>query len=95
MEPKVIAKQMIDFQRASFDNAFNAVVMFQNQAERMTKTTLDQMVWIPEEGRKAINEWAEAYKKGRDNFKEAVDDNFQKVESLFSEVKKTTTRKKN
>ena len=95
MEPKVIAKQLIDFQRTTFDNAFNAVVMFQNQAERMTKTTLDQMVWITEEGRKAINEWAKAYKKGRDNFKVAVDDNFQKVESLFSEVKKTTTQKKN
>ncbi|UCD31481.1 MAG: hypothetical protein JSW04_10580 [Desulfobacterales bacterium] len=87
MEPKLIAKQMIDFQKTTFDNAFQAVVVQQNQTEKMTNTMLDQTVWLPKEGRKAIDEWVKAYKKGRENFKKSVDDNFKKVEDLFAVTK--------
>ena len=94
MEPKVIAKQMIDFQKTTFDNAFNAVAMFQGQTEKMANTMLDQTVWLPEEGRKAINEWVKAYKNGRENFKKVVDENFQKAEDLFTITEKTEVLKK-
>ena len=94
MEPKVIAKQMIDFQKTTFDNAFNAVAMFQGQTEKMADTMLDQAVWLPEEGRKAINEWVNAYKKGRENFKKAVDENFKKVEDIFTVTEKIEVLKK-
>ena len=93
MEPKVIAKQMIDFQRTTFDNAFNAVVMFQGQTERMANTILDQAVWLPEQGKKAIKEWGNAYKTGRDNFKKAVDENFDKAEDLFAVSEKANVSK--
>jgi len=85
MEPKIIAKQMIDFQKTTFDNTFNAVVMFQSQAEKMANTMLDQASWLPEDGRKAIKEWGNVYKKGRENFKKAVDENFKKAQDFFSD----------
>ena len=85
MEPKVIAKQMIDFQKTAFDNTFDAVVMFQNQTEKMANTMLEQASWLPEEGKKAIKEWGNMYKKGRDNFKKTVDENFKKAQDMFSE----------
>lgn len=88
MEPKTIAKQMIDFQKSAFDNTFNAMVMFQEQTERMVNTLLDQATWLPEEGRKVINEWAGAYKKGCVDFKNAVDENFIKVADVFSDSEK-------
>ena len=87
MEPKLIAKQMINFQKTTFDNAFQAVVVLQNQTEKMTNNMLEQTVWLPKEGRKAIDEWVKAYKKGRENFKKSVDDNFKKVEDLFAVIK--------
>lgn len=88
MEPKQIAKQMIDFQKATFDNSFNAMGMVQEQAERMVNMSLVQATWLPEEGKKAIEDWIGAYKKGRDDFKKSVDDNFKKVEDFFTSNEK-------
>lgn len=93
MEQTKIAKQMIDFQKTTFDNTFNAVVMLQEQAEKMTSLLIDQATWLPEEGRTAINEWADAYKKGRDEFKKSMDDNFKKVEKFFTGFEKTAKPK--
>jgi len=62
-------------------------VMLQEQAERAANTLMEQANWLPEDGKKAINEWVKAYKKGREDFKKVVDENFQKVESFFSGAK--------
>ena len=83
MDQKQLFKQMFDFNKAAFDNTFKAMVMLQEQTERMTGTMLEQATWLPAEGRKVITDWVEAYKKGRENFKKIVDDNFQKVEEYF------------
>lgn len=84
MDQKQIFKQMIDFQKAAFDNTFNAMVMLQEQTERMADSLLDQATWLPEEGRKVINEWVAAYKNGRETFKKTVDENFKKVEDFLA-----------
>lgn len=84
METEKYAKQMIDFQKTTFDNTFNAVVMVQDQTERLFETALEQTTWLPEEGRRVINEWVSAYKKGRSEFKGIVDENFVKMADLFT-----------
>jgi hypothetical protein len=84
MDSSKIAKQMINFQKTTFDNTFNAMVLLQEQAETMANTILGQATWMPEEGRKAINDWVNAYKKGREEFKKVVDENFKKVDDFFS-----------
>ena len=84
MDQKQLFKQMFDFNKATFDNTFNAMVMLQEQTERMTSTMLDQATWLPEEGRKAVTDWVDAYKKGRENFKKMIDDSFKKVEEYFN-----------
>jgi hypothetical protein len=94
MDSSKIAKQMIDFQKTTFDNTFNAMVLLQGQAETMANTILDQATWMPEEGKKAINDWVTAYKKGREDFKKVVDDNFKKVEDFFSSFDKDQKTKK-
>ena len=88
MEPEKMAKQMIDFHKATFDNSFNAMVMLQDQTEKMVNTFLGQATWLPDEGTRAIDEWLKAYKKGREDFKKLVDENFEKVESFFSKAEK-------
>jgi polyhydroxyalkanoate synthesis regulator phasin len=80
-----IAKQIIDFQKSTFDNSFNAVVMLQDHAERMTKTVMDQAAWLPEEGKKAMDEWVRMYKNGREELKELVDQNFKKMADFFED----------
>jgi hypothetical protein len=77
------AKQIIDFQKATFDNSFNAVVMFQDQTERLFKTVTEQAAWIPEEGKRVLDEWVTMYKLGRKDLKQVVDDNFDKLADFF------------
>jgi polyhydroxyalkanoate synthesis regulator phasin len=83
MEPMIVAKQMIDLQKATFDNSFQAMVLFQEQTEKMANTLLEQTFWMPEEGRKVLGEWVKAYKQGRDEFKKVVDQNFKNAEAFF------------
>ena len=83
MDQKQLFKQMLDFQKTTFDNSFNAMVLLQEQTEKASVTLLDQATWLPEEGRKAIDEWIAAYKKGREEYKALVDENFGKVEEFF------------
>jgi uncharacterized coiled-coil DUF342 family protein len=84
MDPKQIAKQMVDFNKAAFDNSFEAMSALQDQAEKMFTSTMEQTSYFPEEGKKLISEWIKTYKKGRDDFKAATDENFKKVDAFFS-----------
>jgi len=87
MEATRTAKQMIDYQKAAFDNTFNAVVMFQDQTEKMADKLLNEITWFPAEGKKAIEDWAKAYKLGRENLKKSVDENFKRADDFFGGLK--------
>ena len=93
MDQKAIFKQMVDFNKATFNNSFNAMGMVQEQAERMLNMSLEQATWLPEEGKKVIDEWIKAYKKGREDFKKIVDENFARVEAFFAGTEKGTKTK--
>jgi len=84
MDQKKIALQMIQFNKTAFDNSFNAMTMVYEQNEKMIGAFLDQATWLPDEGKKAINDWVDAYKKGCADFKKMVDDNYQKVDEFFT-----------
>lgn len=84
MDPKQIAKQMVDFNKTAFDNSFEAMSALQDQAEKMFLASIEQTSFFPEEGKKVVNEWIKTYKKGRQDFKAAADENFKKVEAFFA-----------
>lgn len=86
MEPLQIAKQMIEFNKSSFDNTFTAMVLLQEQAEKMADSFLAQADWLPAEARIVLTEWLDSYKKGRDEFKKTVEESFQKVETYFAKA---------
>jgi hypothetical protein len=50
----------------------------------MTNSLLDQATWLPEEGKKAVNEWMQLYKKGCDDFKKTADQHYKNAEKLFA-----------
>ena len=83
MDAGKIAKQTITFQKKIFDNVFQSMGTIQDQTEEMTFAFLNQMPWIPEEGKKNVQDAVESYKKNREDFKKAVDDSFEKMEDLF------------
>jgi polyhydroxyalkanoate synthesis regulator phasin len=88
MELKNVTKQTFDFYRSSFNNSFNAMMMLQEQAQKVLDMYLEQTTGFPEEGKKAINEWIKAYKKGSADFKSAVDESFKRMEGFFAEPAK-------
>jgi hypothetical protein len=84
MEPKQIAKQMIDFSKTAFDNSFEAMAVLQDQTEKMVNAAIEQNTMIPDEAKKAVADWIATYKKGRTDLKAAAEENFKKVESFFA-----------
>lgn len=84
MDQEQIAKQMIEFNKTAFDNSFAAMSALQDQTEKLILNFLEKAPWVPEEGKKAISTWIEGYRKGRDDFKAAADDNYRKVLDYFS-----------
>ncbi len=84
MEQKVMFKQMFDFQKNTFDNSIKAMSTLQEQGEKMLSMFLEQAPWLSAEGKKAVEEWLEAYNKGREDFKKTADENFRKVQEYFS-----------
>jgi len=84
MDPKQISKQMFDFNKMAFERSFSAMVVMQDQAEKMFGMWLDQNKWFPEEGKKAMEEWVKTYKKGREDFKAKVEDGYEKIEEYLA-----------
>lgn len=87
MQPKQLLKQMIDYNKAAFDNGFNNMAVLQKQMESVINTFVDQSTGMTEEAKKAAKEWAAIYKKGFEDYKRAVDDNFKIVDSFFQQGK--------
>jgi hypothetical protein len=93
MEPNAMLKQMLDFNKTAYDNSFNAMLTIQEQNAKMVNTFLDakmvntfleQATWMPEEGKKVIRDWVDAYKKGCEDFKKTADENYSKVDEFFA-----------
>ena len=89
MDPKKVTQQTFDFYKSTFENTYNAMNMLQEQSQKMVEMYLDQTQGFPEEGKKAVQEWIKAYKKGGQDFKSAVDESFKKVEDFFVEAAKS------
>lgn len=85
MDQKEMFKQMLAFNQTSFTNAFHALVVLQQQFEQVAKAAMDQADWLPEDGRAAIDQWVDTFKTSRDNFKQYVDESYEKVEKYFAQ----------
>ncbi len=88
MELTQITKQVLDFQKMSFLNWYDALAMVQDQATSAMGMALDQNTWMPEEGRKAIESWVSACQQERSRLKSYVDDSFSSIENFMTESKK-------
>lgn len=64
MDQKILFKQMIDFQKATFDNSFKAMSTLQEQGEQMVSMFLEQAPWLPPEGKKPLPNGSGHIRKG-------------------------------
>lgn len=89
VDSKKMVKQVIDFQKTAFEGAFTAVSFIQDQASNGVQQAIDAAVWMPAENRKQADALLAACAQSREQFKEFVGDNFDRIESIFAETKKT------
>lgn len=88
MDQKQVARQMMEFNKKVFDNSFTAMTALQDQTEKLMLSFLDKATWFPPDGQKAISDWIVSYKKGREDFKAAADERYQKVAEYFARTEK-------
>jgi len=88
IDPNDMLKQMLQFNKSTFDNSFSAMITVQEQNEKMVSTFLEQAAWIPDEGKNLIREWVAAYKKGISDYKGMADANYKKVVDYFETAAK-------
>lgn len=85
-----IQKQIVEFQRATFDGSFDAIIAFQDQQEQMVNDLLERVSFVPEEGKQLVNEWIETYKKGREDFRTTVEKSYDLVENYLDRIEDDT-----
>ena len=72
MDQKQIAKQVMEFNKTAFDNTFNTMTTLQDNAAKLVFGFIENNPLIPENGKTSINQYLDAYKKGRDDFKNST-----------------------
>lgn len=83
MDPRQIAKQVIQFNKTAFDHTFDAMNVLQEQTEKLMIAWMKQNPFMPGEANQSIKDWLKAYKKACTDYKTAVDESYKKLEELF------------
>jgi hypothetical protein len=87
MVPKILARQVISFQKDSFDKAFTVADMVQDLMEVWFAAFLEEMKWLPDDGIRFTDEWIGMRKRDRKVFKNLVDQTYEAALSMFAEAK--------
>jgi len=93
MDQKQIVRQMLEFNKTVFDNNFKAMALLQDQTENFVSRFMENAAWMPDDGKRAINEWLNVYKKGRTDFKACTDENYRKAVDFFAQPQIQKERK--
>ena len=83
MDSTQFVKQTLGFQKTIFENSYNAMMVVQDQTEKMMNSYLDQLPWVTEESKSSMKATVDLAKKAREDFKTAVDDGFTKFEEML------------
>jgi len=85
MDSSQFVKQTLGFQKTIFENSFSAMVVIQDQSEKMINSYLDQLPWVTDESKSSMKTSVDMAKKARDDFKTAVEDGYSKFEEMLEQ----------
>lgn len=91
MELTQMTKPMMDFQKLTFNNAFNTLILFQDQAEKLSRGFVEENPIVPERSKDALKELLDLGKKVRDDYKKNIDEGFKNLESSLTELSKKSS----
>lgn len=85
MENKELIKQIIEFNRTTFNNSYDTALMIGNQAESITNSFMEAHPEIvPDASRKIYDEWSASVKKGFTDLQDNINTGFNKFEDYFT-----------
>jgi predicted outer membrane protein len=84
-EQALVLKQMAQMNKMAFDNSYNMMMSAFEQNKLMLNTFLSQPSAIPEEGKKAIEDWLKNYKEGCEGLKKMADEGYAMINKYMSE----------
>lgn len=82
MELTGMTKQIIDFQKASFDYAFSGAMTLQEYSENVMDGLLSQSPWVNEESKKPMSASVQIVKSVTEEYKKAVHQGFAELEKI-------------
>jgi hypothetical protein len=91
MEPSEVAKQTLHFSKVTFDNTFNAMLLLQEQVQRIIDLYFNQLPVFPQEGKRIVDTWMGACRDNREDCKGTLEKNYEIFMSFFNEVEKEST----
>ena len=88
MDYSQLTKHVVDLQKMSLANWFNAVSIVQDQTASAVDTILDQNTWIPEQGRDAMHAWVKVCRQEQTRLKNFVDQGISTMEQFLAQDEK-------
>lgn len=91
MDAANTARQMIAFQRQSFDNLQKVWEVTQTQTVDAAERMLDQALWMPPECRRAIENWHQSMIEGHQRFSAYVNQSYDLCEKMIKPAPEPAT----
>lgn len=77
-------KEIFEANKMAFENTYQTVCTFQNQAEEFSNMCLKQFDLAPQSVQKAQSDFMKLVNTERDNWKKTIDMGFQSMEKMFA-----------
>jgi hypothetical protein len=77
METNHLAKQTLQICHAALTQTLEAALTVQEQSQKTLETLLDQSSVVPQEGKRAINDWLETCRQQTTAMKSVIDEGFR------------------
>jgi hypothetical protein len=72
----VLAANLVDFQKTTFDNTAKVVGSLQAQTEKILLELAEKSGWLPKEAKKVVSEWVKLSQQSRSEFTKTMDKSF-------------------
>lgn len=89
-----LAANLVDFERAAFNNAMKVMVVMAQRSEKVLQSRLNRSNWLPKEGKKLVDEWLRTMKKSREDYHRTIDKSFDLVSEYLRGLSAGRSREK-
>jgi hypothetical protein len=86
MEMTSIAKDLIGLKKQAANNFFDAMALFQDQAERTNRYFANQM-GLSDKAQEYVDQWRRVFKAGCDESRRLIKESFTSTEDYFAALR--------